>query len=370
MKKQFINLFGMGGLILLLISSCKKNEAVVTSNGGQPGSLTANSTTLVLDKTRLNDTSKVVQFSFSAANFGFSAAVTNTLQIDPVGDNWAKPTSVTLPNKVFTQGYSTNDFNNLVLRLNLPAGKASAVNVRVMQSISTSLSPVYSNTLSLTVTPFNLISYVYVPGAYEGWSNPGPQEDSLVSLTGNGIYTGIINFTAGNNQFLIVPVKGSWANKYATTQNPGTGTTATYSTELVSSGGNNFYAPTTAGQYLVTFNANNSTLTIVPADFYTIIGSSTPGGNWSTDLYLKFINDGNNNWVGTFSLLAGQFKVRQDAAWGISYGLLPTPDGKTLTDSNGGNINAPTAGTYTVSFTAPPTSFGSPALTTTTYSIQ
>jgi len=370
MKKQITRFFTTSILAMLVLASCKKNEALVTSNGGQPGALTANQSTLVLDKTRLSDTTKVVQFSFSPANYGFSAAATNTLQIDLAGDNWVHPMSTTLGTKVYSQGYSTSDFNSLLLKLNLPAGKASNVNIRVVNSISSSLSPVYTNVVSMTVTPFNLTSFVYVPGAYEGWANPGPLEDSLVSVTGNGIYVGIINFTAGNNQFLLLPVKGSWANKYATTQSPATGTTATYTTEYVSSGGNNFYAPSTPGQYLLTYNANNNTLSIVPADFYSIIGPGSPGASWSTDTYLKFVNDGNNNWVGAFTYNAGQFKVRQDAAWNNSWGLLATPDGKTLTSANGGNINS-TAGNFTFSFTAPPAAFGSTTnLTTTTYSFK
>lgn len=367
MKRVLFNFLAMSCLAVLLLPSCKKNEALTTSNGGKPGTLTASATTLPLDKTRLNDTSAVVNFSFTPANYGFSAAVTNTLQIDVPGDNWKTPTSATLGTKVYSQSYTTAVFNNLLLKLNLPAGKASTVNVRIMHSISASVEPIYSNALSLTVTPFNLTSYVYVPGAYEGWANPGAQEDSLVSVTGNGVYVGIINFTTGGSQFLVVPVK-NWNNKYATSQSPTTGaTSAAYS--VTYNGSNNFQAPSTPGEYLVTLNVNTNTLTMVQADYYSIIGSATPGGNWSTDLFLKFVNDGNNNWVGTFSLLAGQFKFRQDAAWTNSWGDVSPADGKSATDSNGGNINA-TAGTHTVTFTMPPTALGSPAQASATYSLK
>jgi hypothetical protein len=267
-----------------------------------------------------------------------------------------------------------------LLKLNLPAGVASQVSVRVESSLGGASKPVYSNVLSITVTPFNLTSYLYVPGAYEGWANPGPQEDSLVSVTGNGVYVGIINFTAGNNQFLVVPVK-NWNNKYATNDNTAPGATSS-NFSVTYNGSNNFQAPTTAGQYLVTLNLNSNTITMVPADYYSIIGSSTPGGNWSTDLFLKFINDGNNNWVGTFTLLAGQFKIRQDAAWTNSWGDISPADGVHATSSNGGNINA-TAGTHTVTFNMPATPFGTTTYTnlptynqvpfplvTTTYSLQ
>lgn len=369
MKTTLTKLLALCSMTLFMLQACKKDGALVTSDGGKAATLTASTTTPNLDKTKLSDTSSVVRFNFTAPTYNFSAAVTNTLQIDVPGDNWKNPTTVTLGSKVYSQGYSIANFNNMLLKLNLPAGVASQVQVRVAHSLSTAVTPIYSNVITITATPFNLTSWVYVPGAYEGWGNPGAQEDSLVSPTGNGVYSGIINFPAGGSQFLIVPVKGSWAFKYATADNPGTGTSATFSTEYVSSGGNNFQAPSAGGNYLVTLNTSTKQLTIIPADYYSIIGSATPGGNWSTDLFLKFINDGNNNWVGNFTLLGGQFKFRQDAAWSNSWGDIPTPDGKDATDSSGGNINV-TAGSHTITFTMAPSAYGTNPPVTTTYSLK
>lgn len=355
---------------LLMLSACKKNEPLVTSNGGKAGTLTATATTLPLDKTRLTDTTTVIQFNFTAANYGYSAAITNTLQIDLPGDNWKNPTSATLGAKVYSQGYSTAAFNALLLKLGVPAGTATPIQVRIAHSISSGITPVYSNVVDMNVTAFNLTSYVYVPGAYEGWSNPGPAEDSLVSVTGNGIYVGIINFTAGNNQFLIVPVK-NWNNKYATSQSAATGTSATYT--ITYNGSNNFYAPATPGYYLVTFNLNNNTLTIVPADFYSVIGDAAQG--WSTDIPMKYVNDGNQNWVATLPLVStGSFKVRQDDAWAWSWGLPKSGSagfGTTgvLNDSSNNNISVATSGTYTVSFNQAATPSGTTPTVTANYTV-
>jgi hypothetical protein len=370
MKKIFSKFIALSSIGLLLLPACKKSGELVTSNGGKAGALTASATTLVLDKTKLNDPSAVINFSFTAPDYGFSAAVNNTLQIDIPSDNWQHPTSATLSTKVYAQGYSTAVFNNLLLKLNVPAGVATPVVVRVMHSVSAQVPPIYSNVLDMTVTCFNLTSYVYVPGSYEGWANPGPLEDSLVSVTGNGIYIGIINFPAGSPDFLVLPVKGDWSHKYATTAGATSGATAaSYPVQLVTGGDNNFFAPSTAGNYIVTLDVNANTLTLQQADYYSIIGSATPGGNWSTDLWLKFINDGNNNWVGSFTLLAGQFKFRQDGQWSNSWGDVSPADGVHATDSNGGNINA-TAGAHTVTFTMAPSAYGSPAQTLATYNLK
>lgn len=365
MRTVLTKILAFGSVALLMLPACKKDGALVTSNGGKAGTLTASVTTLPLDKTKLADPTPVINFTFTAPDYGFSAAVVNTLQIDLPGDNWAHPTSATLGTKVYSQSYATAVINNLLLKLNVPAGVATPVVVRVMHTVSAGVAPIYSNTVNLTVTTFNLTSWLYITGAFSGWQNPGPNEDSLVSVTGNGVYTGIINFNAtgkGANQFLVLPAK-NWNNKYATTDSSTTSTTVTYNAS------NNFNAPTTNGQYIVTVNLNSNTITFAPADYYSIIGSATPGGNWSTDLFLKFVNDGNNNWVGTFPLLAGQFKFRQDGQWSNSWGDISPADGVHATDSNGGNINA-TAGTHTVTFNMAPSAVGSAAVATTTYSLQ
>lgn len=376
MKTILTKLLGISGIALLMLTSCKKDGKLVTSNGGQAGTLSASVTTLPLDKAKVSDPSTVINFSFTSANYGFSAAVTNTLQIDVPSDNWKNPASSTLGLNVNSQGYSTADFNNLVLKLNVPAGVATPIAVRVMHSISVNVPPIYSNVLSLTVTAFNLTSWVYVPGSYEGWGNPGAQEDSLISPTGNGVYSGIINFPAGDRDFLIVPVKGSWANKWATTDGETSGSTsATYSTQYVTGGDNNFFAPSTPGYYLVTLNTNTNQISIVQADSYSVIGDGAQGWNPGNDVPMKFINDGNNTWTVTTALVStGSIKIRQDDAWTWSWGIPNSGSAgagvpSTLNDTSNGNIPVPASGNYNVSFIMAATPNGTTPAVTTTYTL-
>lgn len=370
MKTGLTKILTLGSMALVALASCTKNDPKVTLNASGSGTLSASTTTLPLDKTKLNDTTKVITFTTTAPKFGFNAAVTSTLQIDAAGDNWQHPTSVTLGTKVYSQGYNTMDFNNMLLKLNLSAGVASKVNVRIQFGLSAA-EATYSNVVSVTVTPFNLTSWVYVPGAYEGWANPGAQEDSLVSVTGNGVYKGIINFTAGNNQFLIVPVKGSWAHKWATNQGILTGDSVKYNTTY--DGPNNFYAPLAAGYYLVTFDSNVGTINIVPADYYSVTGDAA--GGWGVDTFMKFVNDGNNNWVVNMPLTStGAFKFRQDAQWTNSWGIPKAGsagDGiaNTLNNTSNNNITVSATGTYKVTFNMAPSNYGSPAVTLATYSV-
>jgi hypothetical protein len=291
----------------------------------------------------------VINFSFTQADYGYSAVITNTLQIDMAGDNWAKPTAVTLGAKVLSQGFSTADFDALLLKLGLPGGVASQVQVRVAHAISTSITPVYSNVVGITVTPFNLTSFVYVPGAYQGW-NPATA-DSLLSATSNGIYTGIINFTAGNADFKITPDKNpAFANSYGSTNN----------STIIYNGGNNITSPIVGlTQVTVDLNAKTITFTAVQS-YYSIIGDATPGG-WNTDTDMKYDN-GNQVWAVTAPLTAGGgFKVRRNHDWGISFGLPATADGKTLTSTNGNNIPVTVTGNYKFTFALNTTDNGATA---------
>ncbi|MDB4924147.1 SusE domain-containing protein [Mucilaginibacter sp.] len=337
MKKSLVKFLAFGSIVLVSLASCKKSDTLVVTNGGTAGTLSTSVTTMVLDKAKLNDTTKVISFNFTNANYGYTSATTNTLQIDLASDNWAKPQSVTISNKLLSQGFSTMDFNSLLLKLGLTAGASSQVSARIAYSVGTSVKPVYSNVVTLTLTPFNLTSFLYVPGAYQGW-NPATA-DSILSATSNGIYTGIINFTAGNLGFKITPAK-TWTNSYGAN-----GATVVYN------GGSDITAPA-AGLTWVTLNLNTNTITFAPvAYYYSIIGDATPGG-WGSDTDMKYDN-GNQFWTITspFTAAAGQaFKVRRNHDWGTSYGTIATPNGVDLTSSNGGNISVTVAGTYKFNF--------------------
>jgi hypothetical protein len=366
MKTGLTKILTLSSMALLALASCKKNDALVITNGGTAGTLTASSTTLPLNKALVNDTSTVITFTTTPPKYSFTAAATNTLEIDPAGDNWKSPTLVALGTKVYSQGYSTGAFNAILLKLNLPAGVASQVNVRIQYALSAT-EFTYSNVVPMTVTPFNLTSWIWVAGDYEGWNNDGGGLDSLVSATGNGVYTGIINIPAGGTlQFKLLPVKGSWTVAYGDAGNGAALATG----EAISTSGGNLMAPSPGGQFWITANLNNNVITVVPADYYSLIGSDFTGQSWNVDNYMKFVNDGNNNWVLTIAMIApsgGGYKIRQDAQWSNSWGS-GGANGE-LTDASGGNLTIASAGTYTSTFTMAPSKYGSPAVTLAPYTI-
>jgi len=369
MKTILTKFLALSSIGLLMLASCKKDGAIVKTNGGKPGALTANTTSPVLDKTKLNDTTKIINFSFTQPNFGYAAAVTNTLQIDPAGDNWKNPASVTLGINVLSQGYSIADFNALLLKLNLVGGVPATVNVRVQHSLSADVTPVYSNVLTLNVTPYNLASFIYVAGGYNLYSTANA--DSLLSATSNGVYVGVIPFTAGsgadgnNANFKIVLNKQNFNGNYgwASTVSQGaiTGQPASTTVENISNvngGAGNLFAlsgatddaATQIYSNFVVLDLNKNTISLTPTQ-WSVVGDATPGG-WpngsgpQSDTDMKF-NNGTQTWSVVVALKAGgAIKFRLNHDWGKNYGSVTTAG--VLDTANNNNINITVAGTYLI----------------------
>ena len=328
MKTLINKLLVFGFMAVLVASSCKKdeNKAVMPSDS-TPGKLNASATALTL--TKANETQDAVTFSFTNPDYGFQAAVTNTLQLAVAGTNFSAPKEVSLAAKVNTLTYTVLDFNALLLALNLPFDSTTDIEVRMQSVIGTNLAPKYSNVVNMTVQPYPLISWVYVPGNYQGW-NPATA-DSLISATGNGIYKGIIYFPANganNYEFKITPAK-NWNLAYG---DGGGGT--------ISTSGGNLNAPG-PGSYEITLNLNTNAWEI-NKNSWAVIGSATPNG-WNDPDTDMVYNNTTKTWSVTIALVPGAFKFRYNDGWGTNLG----GSNGNLTAS-GADINVSEAGNYRI----------------------
>jgi hypothetical protein len=326
MKSIFLKSLAFG-FIALSLWSCTKDETQAVANAGTGGSLKSSATTVVLDKTML--TTNVITFSLTNANFGYQAAVNNVLQLAVKGTNFASPKEVILDANATSKIYNGLDFNNLLLSLNLPTTANTDVEFRIKSSISATTAPVYSNVVSLSAKPFPLTAWIYVPGNYQGWDPASA--DSLISVTGNGVYTGVIAFDGGN--FKITPAK-KWDIAYG---DAGGGKISTTGGDISS---------ISAGTKELVADLNANTLTITPLA-WSLIGNAIPGTNWDTDVNMKFINDGKGIWKVTTNLSVGEFKFRKNHDWGTNYG------GNSAGTLTGDNIAVTVAGNYTVTLDIP-----------------
>jgi hypothetical protein len=329
MKPYFFKTLAMG-LMVLSLWSCKKDEDQVVANVSPAGALTASATSVNLSIASANNTA--VTFTFPQATVtGYQVPVTSTLQFDLKGNNFktAKETVVTTT----TYSATVAELNKMMLSLGAVIGTPSEMEVR-LKSAPAPNAPTYSNVLTITGTPYLASAWLYMTGDYNNWDFA--TADSLVSLTGNGVYVGIINLPAEKLGFKVTTLK-SWDSGVVYGDGGG---------DAISTTGGNITAGT-AGLKKITVDINANTYKIENADSWGLIGDATPRG-WDADTDMKFINDGKDVWVLKTALKVGEIKFRMNDAWDVSLG---GSDGK-LTADNGPNIKISDAGNYTITLNA------------------
>ena len=316
-------------LFIVAFQSCKKDETqarLASNDVVKPAILNLDKTNLSLSKENANDT--VLHLDMIQPDFGFQAAVTNVLQFGLKGDNFKTVKEVVIPSGRSAMGFTGYELNSYLLALGVPTGKASEFDVRLKSSINTKIAAVFSASASLKASPYASTSYLYVPGAYQGW-DPVTAE-SLVSPTSNGIYTGIIAFPEANSEFKLTTER-NWANSY--------GQTATG--KIAYNSGDNIKAPR-AGNLEIEVNTTANTITFKDHS-WGVIGSATPKG-WDADTDMKYDN-ANQVWKLTVNLTAGAIKFRKNHDWGTNFGGV---NGSLV--AGGADIAVANAGTYDIVF--------------------
>ena len=314
------------GLMVLSLWSCKKDEDRVLSDASPAGTLAATATSVDLNIAAGNDTA--VTFTFPVATVtGYQVPVTSTLQFALKGANFANAQETV----VTTTTYSATvaELNKMMLSVGATIGVPAEMEVR-LKSAPAPNAATYSNVLTISGTPYLASAWLYVPGDYINWDFANA--DSLISLTGNGVYVGVINMPADKLGFKVTTQK-SW-NTGIAYADAGGGSIAT--------SGDNLNAGT-PGLKKITVDLNNNTYKIEKADSWGIIGDATPGG-WDNDTDLKFINDGSGLWKITANFKVGKYKFRMNDAWDVNFGI---KDGNFV--KGGDDISLSEAGNYTIS---------------------
>jgi len=313
--------------VAISLWSCKKDETRTVSNITPAGTLTASATALNL--TQGNASLPALTLSYPlASSTGYVVPVTTTIQFGLKGTNFSPVREIATTSKTYAP--TVTELNNMILALGGVVGTPAQIEVRLKSGAAIN-DLTYSNVITLSATPYLASAWIYVPGAYQGW-NPATA-DSLVSVSSNGIYTGMIAFTPGNLEFKVTPAK-KWDVAYG---DAGAG-------KISSSAGDNLKSPDAIIKQ-VTVNLNLNTIVFTTPSEWAIIGDATPGG-WNTDTDMKATNDG-KGLVYTIktNLTVGEFKFRFGDAWDINLG------GDAALTLNGGNIKVATAGTYTITLT-------------------
>ncbi len=194
MKKLSIIIF----LIALVGAfSCKKAEKAEVSSSPIPPVLKLTTDSLALQKSYADS---MITFTWSTANFGIALVTTYTLQVDKKGDNFSNVLPIGSVLSATSLSVLTSVLDNQLLGLefdpDLNPSAPMALEFRVMASVASSVTPVYSGTVSKGVTPYYVkivYPFLFVPGAYNGW-NAGDSTTVIYSAKSNHIYDGYIFF--------------------------------------------------------------------------------------------------------------------------------------------------------------------------------
>jgi len=290
--------------------------------------------TIVL--TKANATQVAKTFAWTRADFGFTSATTYILQVDKAGNKFKSALDMAVTTKL-TAPFTVADLNTKMLALGLPFGKPGAIEARVYAYVSTLVDTLYSPTIAMTVTPYEVVIIyptIYVPGSYQAasgytsdWSPD--KAPALYSLKSDNKYEGYVNIAADGSMFKFTKEQ-NWTTNWGDDA---------LDLKLDPNGKD---IPAGAGYYKM--NVNLSTLTYSTLKTtWGVIGDATPTG-WDSDTNMVY-DPVAKTWSVTLALKVGGLKFRANDDWGLNYG---DKDANLTLEEGSDNIAIAVAGNYTI----------------------
>jgi hypothetical protein len=319
-------------LAVLALNACKDAATDPVLKLGNPPVITSptGGTSYVLTEAKAKDV--FAAFTWTAAEYGFEAGVTYTLELDVAGKNFAEPLVVGSTNGLKLDAITVEKINGLLIAgKSLAGGDVAQIEFRLAAKVSPDVETVYSPVIKLGITPYNVVinyAQLQVPGAYQGW-DPSNTKTVIFSAKGDGKYEGYVYFNAAS-EFKFAKDFG-WATNWGDDGANGT---------LEPNGAN--ISAAEAGMHRLNVDLNSLTYTVAATN-WGLIGSATPDG-WNSDQNMTY-DDVNNKLTITLDLVAGEIKFRANDDWGVNLG----DDGANKAMEYGGaNIAIAEAGNYTI----------------------
>lgn len=335
MKTLFKNI-GVLALTVLALASCKKDEDIVTVTSGDTPSLTVSTNAVSLSKDHATDT--VVSFSWNEYELKWSTPAygTNiakyTLQIDSAGKNFSSTYDLDFTGATIAK-FTAADLNNILAnKFKYATGVSAHMEARLKATLASNASPVYSNVVSFTATPYlDIPDYpsIYVVGGFQGWDPASAPKIS--SPESNSKYEGYVYFSAAS-EFKFTSARDWSHTNYGAADAAGS---------LSTDGGAGNLKIADAGYYLLKADITALTYTATKVT-WGVIGDAT--GSWDVDQPMVY-NASTNLWTTTISLSAGELKFRANGGWDLNYGK-GSSDG--VLKAGGDNIKVTEAGSYKI----------------------
>ena len=180
MKNWFTQGVGLCAIaILSLTSACKKDETrAVLTPAGTP-TLTASTTAPDLALTTANSSKPAITINYSAANFGYSAAISYSVQFDKKGGKFTNPVTYDGGTAAGAVSLTTAQLVSVFTTLGYAYNTTSQVDVRVIASVGAAAAPEVSPVTTITGTPTPLC----IANVYGSWGIVGPAADGWPGAT-------------------------------------------------------------------------------------------------------------------------------------------------------------------------------------------
>ncbi|GET27278.1 SusE domain-containing protein [Prolixibacter sp. NT017] len=338
--------------VLGIVSSCTQKDLTIYNpdNATGPTLTMPSSVTMSMD-----NKADSVEFSWTPSDYNLQVAVTYSLQMDTVGDNFAN--AYTLYSGADDHfSITVGDLNSALMgQLELPAEQSASVEFRVVSNISDNVADLNSASQSIDLTPYKTVfPPIYMIGAATGgWDTSLAVE---MPSTEPNVYSTIAKFTQDQAfRFFAQPDWGPTSYNYPYFES---GTISSL-LENAQDGDSNFQFLGATGYYRITVNLKTLTvdMTSVPEPVMYMTGAAI--GGWDqpgtgASVKMTFVKE--NVWKGTADFISGEaFRFFAQADWGpTSYNYPYFADGTVdpmLEDAQDGDNNfkfTGTSGTYEI----------------------
>ncbi len=291
MKKIFNYILLLG--VALAFASCESDLNGTTynpDNASAPVLSALSETNYVLDSRNSENVAFTLQWE--APSFGYNAIVTSSIQLDlATSTDYATAYTLAAVTTATSQDITVSALNTAVLTVLRSNGleedlSARDYKIRISSSIASTVEPLYSNELTLNITPYSSdIQYpeIYVIGNYSDWGWDSAQ--SLFSFSEDEInYEGLIDFGDKAADGFKLTGNTDWDNgNWGTDGNAAAPDSEAESVQLIDDGGSGNISCYSHRFYRFTFSKTDLILHMnLSFDNLYLVGSDA-GIGWDTE---------------------------------------------------------------------------------------
>lgn len=205
--KPWTTKLALGALAFSMISlaACEKDEVRTVIQPGAAPTVTSSATSNVV-LLQTNSTGNAVTYTWTPVTFGYSTPVSYTLQFDKKGGDFSSPVSFdagTATTKTLTVADLNSVYQAKGLVSTTAAPVATAVDMRVVASVSAAAPTVTSAVTSVSATPYSFCAqptaaqaWAVIGDAANGWDKDATMTYDCVNKTYT--YTGMLKAKQAN----------------------------------------------------------------------------------------------------------------------------------------------------------------------------